>query len=186
MSVFAKRSSSLRKRTKREADHDLRSHRFLVPTIPLSARRRFLTASATVGGGFMLSLSLPLDRSQGAPPESFAPNAFIRIGSDGQVGLTMPYVEMGQGTLHIYSDADRRRAGGELEASAAGACTTDERLYANPMLGVQATGNSNAMRGAWKTAAQRPAPRQGHAGRGGSQTLGCRPKFVSLAGMAAR
>jgi isoquinoline 1-oxidoreductase beta subunit len=26
----------------------------------------------------------------------------------------------------------------------------DEKLYANPMLGVQATGNSNAMRGAWK------------------------------------
>jgi isoquinoline 1-oxidoreductase beta subunit len=26
----------------------------------------------------------------------------------------------------------------------------NERLYANPMLGVQATGNSNAMRGAWK------------------------------------
>jgi len=28
----------------------------------------------------------------------FAPNAFIRIGSDGQIFLTMPYVEMGQGT----------------------------------------------------------------------------------------
>ena len=26
------------------------------------------------------------------------PNAFIRIGGDGQVVLTMPYVEMGQGT----------------------------------------------------------------------------------------
>jgi hypothetical protein len=26
----------------------------------------------------------------------------------------------------------------------------NEKLYANPMLGVQATGNSNAMRGAWK------------------------------------
>ena len=27
----------------------------------------------------------------------------------------------------------------------------NEKLYANPLLGVQATGNSNAMRGAWKT-----------------------------------
>src|SRR6516164_5389172 len=26
----------------------------------------------------------------------------------------------------------------------------NEKLYANPLLGVQATGNSNAMRGAWK------------------------------------
>jgi isoquinoline 1-oxidoreductase beta subunit len=28
----------------------------------------------------------------------FAPNAFIRISADGRVTLTMPYVEMGQGT----------------------------------------------------------------------------------------
>src|SRR6185503_6300675 len=26
----------------------------------------------------------------------------------------------------------------------------NEKLYANPLLGIQATGNSNAMRGAWK------------------------------------
>ena len=48
----------------------------------------------------MLSFSLPLPG--GAAPASgadaFAPNAFIRITTDGQVTLTMPYVEMGQGT----------------------------------------------------------------------------------------
>jgi len=31
-------------------------------------------------------------------PKAFAPNAFIRIGRDGGIVLTMPYVEMGQGT----------------------------------------------------------------------------------------
>jgi len=46
----------------------------------------------------MLSLSLLSVKAKPAQPESFAPNAFIRIGSDGQVVLTMPYVEMGQGT----------------------------------------------------------------------------------------
>src|SRR5262245_62829633 len=64
---------------------------------PLS-RRGFLMASAA-GGGLMLSLRLPLGRSEAATsPELFTPNAFIRIGRDGQVVLTMPYVEMGQGT----------------------------------------------------------------------------------------
>jgi isoquinoline 1-oxidoreductase beta subunit len=65
---------------------------------PLS-RRGFLQTSAALGGGLMLSLSLPMGRGEAATAEEFAPNAFIRIGSDGQVVLTMPYVEMGQGTV---------------------------------------------------------------------------------------
>ena len=47
----------------------------------------------------MLSLHLPAaSRDSAAVDDGFAPNAFIRIGNDGQVVLTMPYVEMGQGT----------------------------------------------------------------------------------------
>src|SRR5437763_16729923 len=33
-----------------------------------------------------------------APPPAFAPNAFIRVGTDGRVTLIMNQVEMGQGT----------------------------------------------------------------------------------------
>src|SRR5260370_31676171 len=62
------------------------------------SRRTFLQAGAAVGGGLMLSLSLPLANGEAEAAESFVPNAFIRIGSDGQIVLTMPYVEMGQGT----------------------------------------------------------------------------------------
>ena len=48
----------------------------------------------------MLSLSLPLTNGQAETADAggFAPNAFIRIDGGGQVVLTMPYVEMGQGT----------------------------------------------------------------------------------------
>ena len=60
------------------------------------SRRGFLQAGAAAGGGLMLSLNLPLGKAEAA--DTFAPNAFVRIGSDGQIVLTMPYVEMGQGT----------------------------------------------------------------------------------------
>src|SRR4051812_14219455 len=63
------------------------------------SRRRFLRAATAAGGGLMLSLSLPVaNRRAAAADEAFFPNAFIRIEADGQVVLTMPYVEMGQGT----------------------------------------------------------------------------------------
>jgi isoquinoline 1-oxidoreductase subunit beta len=114
------------------------------------SRRSFLASSAGFGGGLVLSLSLPLHRIEAGQSESFAPNAFIRIGSEGQVVLTMPYVEMGQGT---YTSIPMLIAE-ELEVSLMQVrlehAPPNEKLYANPLLGVQATGNSNAIRGAWK------------------------------------
>ena len=47
----------------------------------------------------MLSLCLPFAKGEAqAAGDTFAPNAFVRIERDGQIVLTMPYVEMGQGT----------------------------------------------------------------------------------------
>jgi Molybdopterin-binding domain of aldehyde dehydrogenase len=48
----------------------------------------------------MPSLSLPSANGEAEAAESdgFAPNAFIRTEGDGQIVLTMPHVEMGQGT----------------------------------------------------------------------------------------
>ena len=116
------------------------------------SRRRLLQVGAAAGGGLMLSLSLPFPshRAEAAVADEFAPNAFIRIGSDGRIILIMPYVEMGQGTytsipMLIAEELDVNLKQVQLEHA-----PPNEKLYANPLLGVQATGNSNAIRGAWK------------------------------------
>ncbi len=112
------------------------------------SRRNFLRASAAVGGGFLLSLNLPFAGAANA--DSFAPNAFVRIGVDGQVVLTMPYVEMGQGTYTAIPMLIAEELEVELQQVRLEHAPPDEKLYANPLLGVQATGNSNAIRGAWQ------------------------------------
>ena len=114
------------------------------------SRRGFLASAATAGGGLLLSLALPFGQSEAAASADFAPNAFIRIGSDGQVVLTMPYVEMGQGTYTSIPMLIAEELEVNLKQVRLEHAPPNEKLYANPLLGVQATGNSNAMRGGWK------------------------------------
>jgi isoquinoline 1-oxidoreductase subunit beta len=114
------------------------------------SRRAFVQAGAAAGGGLMLSLRLPFANGKAAGPDGFAPNAFIRIGNDGQIVLTMPYVEMGQGTYTSISMLIAEELEVELKQVQLEHAPPDEKLYANPLLGVQATGNSNAIRGAWQ------------------------------------
>src|SRR5687768_14638675 len=72
-------------------------------TYPLPAdrvaltRRRFLEAGLTMGGGLLLNVRLPIAPADAASAD-FAPDAYIRIAHNGEVTLTMPFVEMGQGT----------------------------------------------------------------------------------------
>jgi isoquinoline 1-oxidoreductase subunit beta len=117
------------------------------------SRRRFLQAGAAAGGGLMLSLSLPFagGGAAAAGADDFAPNAFIRIGSDGQIVLTMPYVEMGQGTYTSIPMLIAEELEVDLKQVRLEHAPPNEKLYGNPLLaGVQATGNSNAVRAAWQ------------------------------------
>ena len=116
------------------------------------SRRRFLEAGAAAGGGLLLSLSLPFaGEAEAAGAGGFAPNAFIRVGADGSVTLTMPYVEMGQGTYTAIPMLIAEELEVDLKQVQLEHAPPNEKLYGNPLLGgIQATGNSNAVRAAWQ------------------------------------
>src|ERR1700738_2448311 len=117
------------------------------------SRRCFLQVGAAAGGGLLLSLALRPANSEAAAAgaEGFAPNAFIRIERDGQIVLTMPYVEMGQGTYTAIPMLIAEELEVDLKQVRLERAPPNEKLYGNPLLGgIQATGNSNAVRAAWQ------------------------------------
>jgi isoquinoline 1-oxidoreductase beta subunit len=119
--------------------------------------RRALLAGG-LAGGFVLAFHLPARalpvNEPVEPPDDtsgkFAPNAFIRIDHSGKTTLVMPQVEMGQG---VYTSIPMILAE-ELDADFAQVALEhappSDKLYGNPMFGIQATGNSNSVRAWWK------------------------------------
>jgi isoquinoline 1-oxidoreductase beta subunit len=104
----------------------------------------------------MLSLSLPFANrdTEAAGVDSFAPNAFIKIEGSGQaegsgrIILTMPYVEMGQGTYTAISMLIAEELEVELNQVRLEHAPPDEKDYGNPLLGgIQATRTRYARRG---------------------------------------
>ena len=122
-------------------------------TIP--SRRALLTSG--LAGGFLLAFhvpmarALPLNVAEGPPPAPppFAPNAFLRIDRAGKVTLVIPQVEMGQGVFTSLAMMLAEELDADWNSVSVEAAPPNEKLYANPMLGVQATGNSNSIRAFW-------------------------------------
>ncbi len=62
------------------------------------SRRDFLKTGALLGGGLVLACHIPLGRQAlAAEGDLFAPNAYLRVGSDGSVTVIVNKSEMGQG-----------------------------------------------------------------------------------------
>jgi isoquinoline 1-oxidoreductase subunit beta len=115
------------------------------------SRRALLQVGAAAGGGLMLSLRLPLANGDAEAADGFAPNAFVRIEGDGPIVLTMPYVEMGQGTYTSISMLIAEELEVDLSQVRLEHAPPNAKLYGNPLLGgLQATGNSNAVRASWQ------------------------------------
>jgi len=110
------------------------------------SRREFLIAGAAAGGGLLLGWRID------ARPLSpvFAPNAFIRIGTDGRVTMIMGQVEMGQGmyTAMPMLLAEELEVG--LDQVRLEHAPPDDKLYANPIFHFQATGGSTSVKGLYE------------------------------------
>jgi len=118
---------------------------------PHLSRRSFLAASAVAGCGLALSVCLPeLTRNSAANLSTFAPNAFVRIGHDGQVTLIMHKVEMGQGTYTSMAMLLAEELEVDLGQVRLEHAPPSDDLYAEPLFGVQQTGGSTSVRGNWE------------------------------------
>ena len=117
------------------------------------SRRSLLTGG--LAGGFLLAFHVPVRavNEPVQPPDitagKFAPNAFIRIDESGRTTLVMPQVEMGQGVytalpMMLAEELDADFAQVTLEHA-----PPSDKLYGNPLFGIQATGNSNSVRAWW-------------------------------------
>ena len=116
------------------------------------SRRSFLKIGAAAGGGLLLSISL-----RGAPAatfeaeaQEFAPNAYVRVGRDGKVSLIVAQVEMGQGTFTSMPMLIAEELEVDLADVRVEQAPPNDKLYANPLLGFQATGGSTSVRAFWK------------------------------------
>ena len=118
------------------------------------SRRALLTGS--LASGFLLAFHVPVRavNEPVQPPDDtagkFAPNAFIRIDLSGKTTLVMPQVEMGQGTYTSISMILAEELDADFAKVAVEHAPPSDKLYGNPVFGIQVTGNSNSVRAFWK------------------------------------
>ena len=120
-----------------------------------SPSRRAVLRSGLAGAfvlGFHLSARAINEPEQ--PPDStqgkFAPNAFIRIDRSGQTTLVMPQVEMGQGVYTAIPMILAEELDADFNTVTLEHAPPNDKLYGNPIFGIQVTGNSNSIRSFWK------------------------------------
>src|SRR3984957_375549 len=119
------------------------------------SRRALLTGG--LAGGFLLAFHVPARALPGNEPlqptddtaGKFAPNAFIRVDLSGTTTLVMPQVEMGQGVYTSISMILAEELDADFSRLVLEHAPPSDKLYGNPMFGIQATGNSNSIRAWW-------------------------------------
>jgi len=107
-----------------------------------------------LAGGFLLAFHLPTygasEPARGGTKGKFAPNAFIRIDPAGKTTLVMPQVEMGQGVYTSVAMILAEELDADYQQVVLEHAPPNDKLYGNPVFGIQVTGNSNSIRAFWK------------------------------------
>jgi isoquinoline 1-oxidoreductase subunit beta len=114
-------------------------------------RRGFLQAGLTVGSALVVGFRVPLADGEPAGKPAYAPNAFIRVDAQGKVTLIMPQVEMGQGIYTSVAMILAEELDADFDQVALEHAPPSDKLYGNPIFGIQVTGNSNSVRAFWLT-----------------------------------
>jgi CO/xanthine dehydrogenase Mo-binding subunit len=125
-------------------------------TMPIEARdpvspsrRGFLIATSAIGGGLLLGFGLrgrAEVRDTLTTDAPFAPNAFLRIDRAGKVTFVMPMIEMGQGTYTSLPMLIAEELEIDVDKVAIEHSPPDDKVYVNPLIGIQMTGGSTAVR----------------------------------------
>jgi isoquinoline 1-oxidoreductase beta subunit len=112
-------------------------------------RRAFLGAGLGVSGALLVGFYVPTSGASAGKSAVFAPNAFIRIDRQGKIVLIMPQVEMGQGIYTAVAMILAEELDAAFDQVMLEAAPPNDKLYANPVFGLQVTGNSNSIRAFW-------------------------------------
>jgi isoquinoline 1-oxidoreductase beta subunit len=118
-------------------------------------RRYLLKTGIALGGGLVLAWYLPFSDQAGAaePPAGFAPNAFLRVDTDGSVTIIDNKSEMGQGVytslpMIVAEELDCDWQKVRVEAAPVAP------IYNHTEFGSQVTGGSTSVRTEWQRLAQ--------------------------------
>ena len=122
----------------------------------LGLSRRAALQSGLVGG-LVLAFRWPLhaapvnepEQSPNHPDSQFVANAFIRIDETGKTTLVIPQAEMGQGVYTAIAMILAEELDADLAQVVLEHAPPSDKLYGNPIFGVQVTGNSNSIRAFW-------------------------------------
>jgi isoquinoline 1-oxidoreductase beta subunit len=111
-------------------------------------RRAFLQSAALGTGGLVLALHLPACSRKPREIQTFAPNAWLKIGSDDVITFYCDRSEMGQGVYTSLPTLLAEELGADLEKIKIEFAPPGD-AYTNALLGGQVTGGSTSVRDAW-------------------------------------
>jgi isoquinoline 1-oxidoreductase beta subunit len=124
---------------------------------PHAVLSRRVVLQSGLAGGLVLAFQWPLyaapvnqpEQSSDHPDDQFAPNAFIRIDASGKTTLVIPQAEMGQGVYTAIAMILAEELDADFAQIVLEHAPPSDKLYGNPLFGIQVTGNSNSIRAFW-------------------------------------